>query len=194
MQLYSLHMKQISPAQWALWQQWLPLSERPESMDELRLRQRVCAWGLARQKLAEELSIPPEQVSLSRSPSGAPLCPQRFLSLSHSGDLVVCATADSPIGIDVQQILEPSPRLLKILSPTEQADLASLPPEHRPRAFTQLWALREAWIKCSGHSLGAVRQVSFRLEEGNVLCFQPGFSCSLPPVDSNYVLAVCQAE
>ena len=192
LQLYLLRLEQVSPAQLALWASWLPRWELPQSMADLRRRQRICGWGLARWKLSEELGLPPEQVPLTRGAHGGPVCPGRHLSLSHSGNLVACATDSRPVGVDVQQIRPLGRRLLGSFSSEEAAWLARHSAPQRDRAAVQLWALREAWAKCAGQGLGAARRVSFQIAGGAVRCALPGFVCSLPPVDGDYVLAVCQ--
>lgn len=80
------------------------------------------------------------------------------LSLAHTGDLVVCALAGCPIGIDIERVDAHRDRaalLAAIASPAEreQAEAASgLPPSW---LALHLWTLKEAWIKLAGGELFA---------------------------------------
>ncbi len=82
-----------------------------------------------------------------------PDAPDLHFSLSHSGDWAVCAVADVPVGVDLQQErpLRVSPA--RRFAPEERAVLAALPPEERSRRTFSLWACKEAYTKCTGLGL-----------------------------------------
>ncbi len=73
-----------------------------------------------------------------------------FFSLSHSGNLVVCAVADSEIGLDAQQRTPYREKVAeRWFTVTERVWLAA-DPDGR---FSALWARKEAYCKFTGFGL-----------------------------------------
>jgi 4'-phosphopantetheinyl transferase len=92
----------------------------------------------------------PLPLQLDLLPSGKPFlsdAPHFHFNLSHSGGWAVCAVASCPVGIDLQEERPLRAAVSKRFSPQEQAMLAALPES----AFFDVWALKEAGAKCSGH-------------------------------------------
>ena len=83
---------------------------------------------------------------LTYSPRGKPLFaqPGRWLSLSHSGGLAVCALSDcGPVGADVELVRPHRPSLPRYaLAPEELAQF-----DGTWSSFTRLWTLKESWCK-----------------------------------------------
>lgn len=101
---------------------------------------------LARAARQAGLSLP---LALAELPGGKPVCPEApgfCFNLSHSGGWAVCATAGSPVGVDIQEERPVRPALLQKFSQAEQAQLAGWPAS----AFFDLWVLKEAAAKCTG--------------------------------------------
>lgn len=97
------------------------------------------------------------------APGGKPYLPAYpgfHFSLSHSGNLVVCAISSVPVGVDLEL-----PRTLRSgiaarwFSPEEQALLTDI-----PSAFFDLWMAKEAVLKEIGCGLsGGLQTVSIQL-------------------------------
>lgn len=114
---------------------------------------------------------PGELAAEARSEYGKPYFPSYpdfHYNISHSGGLVVCAAADHPLGIDLQEIPADPARALKIashfFSAEEQESLRDLLPhsDHQKddksnsllcRLFTRFWTARESYIKLTGRGL-----------------------------------------
>ena len=65
-----------------------------------------------------------------------------FFNISHSGNWVVGATADAPLGIDIEYIK------------SERQYIMSAESEHVQRErFYQIWTLKESYIKADGRGL-----------------------------------------
>lgn len=81
--------------------------------------------------------------------------PQWQFSLSHSGEYAVCALADAPIGIDVQERRSVDALSLaeRFFSPMETELLRSLPETERSSAFFRLWTAKESILKAQGSGL-----------------------------------------
>ena len=73
-----------------------------------------------------------------------------YFSLSHSGDWVFCAVADSEVGLDVQEFSHCRDKVAaRWFTEPERAWLAENPDER----FAMLWAKKEAYCKFTGFGL-----------------------------------------
>lgn len=88
---------------------------------------------------------------------GKPYLPDRpavHFSLSHSGELVLCALADAEIGCDVETPRKVDLALAsRFFHPEEAAWLSSLPGKEQEAAFLRLWTLKESYGKALGLGL-----------------------------------------
>ena len=91
-------------------------------------------------------------------------------NLSHAEGLVVCAVADSVVGVDVEKVDESrtEPAIWEnYFAPPEVAALAALPEAQRCERFFRYWTLKEAYIKARGLGLSLpVREFWFELPAG----------------------------
>jgi len=78
--------------------------------------------------------------------------PDIHFSLSHCREAVACAVSDRPVGIDVESIGRYREQLAAYtMSEDERAAIAAAAsPEV---AFTRLWTMKEALLKCSGQGI-----------------------------------------
>ncbi len=107
------------------------------------------AAGLLLSHLFGQENQPPQ---LNHNSRGKPyLADNRaFFSLSHSDDWVVCAIADSEVGVDVQAHCAYNENVAnRYFTPTEKAWLAA-DPDGR---FSRLWTFKEAYAKFTGFGL-----------------------------------------
>lgn len=89
-----------------------------------------------------------------------------FVSISHSGDRVVCAVAALPVGVDIERLDRPRDHLgvaRAVHGTAQRQALLDLPPEQRARHFLELWTLKEAWLKAreSGLDFAVMRSLAF---------------------------------
>ena len=82
-----------------------------------------------------------------------------YFSLSHSGDLVICAVDDEPIGADVQVVKGVTARLAKkVLSADELAEFGRIAEtrseQEAERYFTICWTEKESVAKLIGKGIG----------------------------------------
>lgn len=80
---------------------------------------------------------------------------RRYVSLSHTGTLAVAAVATTPVGVDVERLVDPNTarRLLRKLPPVEAERLQALGGAALSRAFTQVWTAMESAGKLTGRGL-----------------------------------------
>jgi 4'-phosphopantetheinyl transferase len=126
---------------------------------ELRTRFLVGRW-LARGLAAAATAVAVELVDIGVDPLGRPVLAGAaggwFVSLTHSGGLVVAAVCDVPVGVDAEQLPDrPLHPLVeaRICSPTELGKLTRLAGSLRQQAFMRVWACKEAYGKALGVGL-----------------------------------------
>jgi len=88
-------------------------------------------------------------------------------NLSHSGDWVVCAVDEQPVGIDVEEIAPVDLDISKhYFSKDEHEDLLSKPDQIA--YFFTLWTLKESYIKIVGKGLSLpLNSFSIRFKDDN---------------------------
>lgn len=82
------------------------------------------------------------------SKEGRPYKRNCHFSISHSGDYVIFAKADNPIGVDIQKFRHFKENLVSFTMSEEQV--------HRiknPQDFFKMWSLKESLTKCIGRGL-----------------------------------------
>lgn len=121
----------------------------------------VAADHLARVAIAEYCGIAPEQICFAADALGKPYAMglDVHFNVSHSGEYVLCAVDDAPIGVDIQQIRPISAHVMsRVCTPEELAfvwDTTTPQPGtvtdpavlHR---FFQIWTAKEAYLKYLG--------------------------------------------
>lgn len=108
--------------------------------------------------------------------------PQIRFSLSHSGSMVMCGVANSPIGCDIQ-CLPSHPEhndsvAKRFFTPNEQRRIASsITPE---REFVRLWTLKESYVKYLGTGISGCPFDSFEVLGSPPRLRRDGVERSLP--------------
>jgi 4'-phosphopantetheinyl transferase len=128
-------------------------------------RRYVVAHVWLRRLLGSVLGVAPARVPIEAGPCascGGPHGKPRLaggagvhFSLSHSRDVVLCAIAGAPVGVDVEAIPADDchSELFTCLHPLERAAVAAAPTSRRPEAFTRCWVRKEAYLKGTGEGL-----------------------------------------
>ena len=68
-----------------------------------------------------------------------------YFSLSHSGKYAVCAIADSPVGVDIEEIKENRPEIARRFFNPEELKYIS-----DAESFYRIWTLKEGYLKAVG--------------------------------------------
>lgn len=86
-----------------------------------------------------------------------------YFSVSHSGDLIVCALNETKIGIDVEEITEFNPKLIdRICSSTEKEYIGA-----SKSKFFEIWTAKEAYSKILGEGLSiGLKNIAIDIENG----------------------------
>ncbi|MEE0910219.1 MAG: 4'-phosphopantetheinyl transferase superfamily protein [Bacteroidales bacterium] len=75
-------------------------------------------------------------------------------SISHTNSHIAIALHDKEIGIDIENTRKCNLNLAKRYFHQEEYNyLSSLPKEEQDEAFTRIWTLKEAFVKCTGEGI-----------------------------------------
>ncbi|QDY75602.1 4'-phosphopantetheinyl transferase family protein [Streptomyces qinzhouensis] len=146
----------------------------------------VCAHVALRRLLGAYLGMPARDVIVERAPCahcdephGRPVLPGGTLhfSLSHCDGLSLLAFAVTPVGVDVEPVPDAAAvaETADVLHPREAAELAALPADERPVAFTRVWTRKEAYLKGTGVGLAADPSMDY-VGAGPVPASPPGWT------------------
>ncbi|MER7466114.1 4'-phosphopantetheinyl transferase superfamily protein [Streptomyces sp. NPDC097981] len=98
-----------------------------------------------------------EPCTVCGGPTGRPAVAAADLhfSLSHSGDLALCAVGRTPVGVDIEAAspVGEDGDLRDLLHPRERQELLALAPLERRDAFLRCWTRKEAYLKGTGAGL-----------------------------------------
>lgn len=126
------------------------------------------AYTLLAELLAQREGICPLP-SVAREKGGKPWFPDYphlHFSVSHSGNLALCALGDVPVGADIERVRPRSEGLVRYVFSKGESDWFRSRGS-RWEDFYTLWTLKEARVKCTGEGIFRVpvRQVSVPLLE-----------------------------
>lgn len=136
------------------------------------------AHDLLRRALSHYKEVPPSSWRFVTNEFGKPFVAGHHLkdlsfSLSHTKGSVACAiTSHSPVGVDIER----TDRQVNVtemaelwFSESERAWLRDVSDELSRLRFTQLWTLKEAYLKATGIGLsGSLVSPSFYVNDGQV--------------------------
>jgi 4'-phosphopantetheinyl transferase len=117
---------------------------------------------LAKAILASVSRAPINTIHIERDGSGRPIVVAPIkdgwhldLSLSHSGQWVVCTLAESAlVGVDVEQMAEIDPGVMEYaFTNDEKRVVVSRGPEEQTAAFFDIWTCKEAYGKAIGKGI-----------------------------------------
>jgi 4'-phosphopantetheinyl transferase len=116
---------------------------------------KIVARARLRQILSSYLDRSPQEIEISTGLQGKPQVTGLEFNLSHSGDLVVYAVSDRPIGIDIERIrsMDLSGVIQRFFAPSEFAAWQKLPESEQEVAFFRTWTVKEAYLKAIGTGL-----------------------------------------
>ena len=118
-----------------------------------------------------------------------------FFSLSHSGTLAMCVTAEVPVGCDVQEAKQaPLEASHLVFSKEEREHLAGLKEEAARDYFFAVWTGKESFLKMTGEGLsGRPDEFTIALPPGEQEIRGSMVTFWDIPCDGGYRAAVCAA-
>lgn len=169
MKWYKYDIQDLTDAEYNKWYSLIS-EEKQHRVDRFRFmddkKRTVAGEMLARKAISQWCNVAPESITFGMQEHGKPYAKDLAVefNISHSGDMVVCAIDNKPIGIDIEQIrpidLSVAKRictdkeLLYIFghTPTEQDFTYTINTEILTRFF-ELWTEKEAYGKYIGEGL-----------------------------------------
>ncbi len=162
--------------------------------------QTVAGELLARYSVGQYLVNPAQEIILLFGEKGKPHIGNLenvHFNISHSGHYVVCAVADTEIGIDVERIRNVNLRIAeRFFSPSEIDDLMACDEETRMQYFITLWTIKESYLKAIGRGL-TQHLNSFTIVQNNDSYLltgneeAEGFGIETLQLNHEYMMAVC---
>lgn len=141
--------------------------------------------------------------NIARGPQGKPYLLDSqglFFNGSHSGDFMVCAISDTPVGVDIQKILpkdNPEALIRRFMTPEDLSEFRACPEKNRLQCFYDLWAGKESYIKYLGTGFKTPMARFHRISQGRCFGIQDGgrrqknLWLSSQTAPEGYVLWVC---
>ncbi len=174
--------------------------EKQQRVDRLHFadarRRTVAADDLARTQIAAVCGIGADDVKLAVGEHGKPQAVglDVAFSLSHSGDLVVCAVSDRPVGVDVERVRPIGMRVARRLFVREEQEmlLGGKSADELLRhcddpdtlwQFYRYWTAKEAYFKRLGVGMSAWYPIDV------AAC--PDVTLTYEQID-DYILAFCE--
>lgn len=137
-------------------------------LDQIRS---ILGESLLRYLLWNEYLIPSANIQFQYNRYGKPSLIEYeniYFSISHSGEWILCAVSDTPIGIDIEGGQHESIILIakRFFTEQEYSYIIKQTLDNQKNAFYKLWTLKESYVKCIGRGL-SIPLNSFYFEWGN---------------------------
>lgn len=161
-----------------------------------------CLLGdiLARYAICIRLGVNNNKLKFGKNEYGKPILLEPagiHFNISHSGNWVVCALSDKPIGIDIEVIKPIEFSIAKrFFSKDEYNDLLNQGKDQQLEYFYMLWTLKESYIKAVGKGLYIpLNTFTVRIENSNISidiknkhnpCYFEQYK-----IDKGHIIAVC---
>ena len=107
------------------------------------------AWLLMAETL-DKRGLSANNVKIGKN--GKLFCDGGHFNLSHSGEMVLCAAADAPVGCDIERISDAHIEIMKRVFTSSEQDYILAAPDTavRTRRFFRLWTMKESCLKMTG--------------------------------------------
>lgn len=122
-------------------------------MRQEKSRRQSLGAGLLLNRVLGYYGVEPTSVTVGAH--GKPEVDGICFNLSHSGELVVCAVSENPIGCDVENLREaPKGVAERFFSESEKKYLEQFFGHAYDEAFFRLWTMKESYVKMTGEGMG----------------------------------------
>jgi 4'-phosphopantetheinyl transferase len=119
-------------------------------------------------------------------------------SISHSGEYVLCATDNSEIGADLQEMRNWNPRTAKrFFDESEYTRIINMQEAMQTREFYRIWTAKESVAKLSGRGLGAgIEHLVTNREYSKIKDIRTDTSFNIRMYEEveGYIICICSRE
>lgn len=169
MKWYKYNIRDLSEDEYNKWYSLIS-EDKKQRVDRFRFQEdkkrTVAGEMLARKAIAEWYGVAPESIFFGIKEHGKPYVKDLAVefNISHSGDMVVCAVDDNPVGIDIEQLRPIDLKVTKHICtdnvicylfghmPTEKDFIYTTDVKILTRFF-EFWTKKEAYGKYIGDGL-----------------------------------------
>lgn len=127
------------------------------------------------EKAFSHLGKPFSENDIVKTANGKPYLSDNslYFSISHCDGLVVCALADTPVGVDCESIRRTSNAVMKRCYGDSETSYV-LTSADSDNSFSRLWTLKESYVKMTGDGIASdLKTKCFDIESGRTL-FESG--------------------
>lgn len=174
MKWYKFDIREFDNDEYNKWYSLLS-KEKQQYVDSLRCdddkKRSVAGEMLARKAIAEWCSVNIESILFEKAKHGKHFAKNLNIefNISHSGDMVVCAVNDTPVGIDIEKIRPIDLKVAKRIctdqelyhlfrhTPTEN-DFKYTEDAELLTRFFKIWTAKESCGKCNGKGLADAKK------------------------------------
>ena len=187
----------------ATYAEWMGLISKGKRMLIERYRKisdkKLCLAGdiLSREAIYEKCGINPVDVKFDNSEFGKPYVVNNIdvhFNISHSGDYVICAIDDKPIGVDIEKITNINMDTTRYFCTSNELKyIFDNSPQNILQRFFRIWTLKEAYFKNIGTGLNDLKSVEFFIDKnGGVICNKEGYSFETVNKIDLYMISICK--
>ncbi|RAN84821.1 4'-phosphopantetheinyl transferase superfamily protein [Bacillus sp. SRB_331] len=155
---------------------------------------------LIRSLVCQKYKMNNEEIKFIYNEYGKPFV-QNFsdfhFNISHSGEWVVCATANSNVGIDIERVsdIEALKLANEFFSEEEFYDISSMNSDEQINYFYDIWTLKESYIKTIGKGLYIpLNSFSIKKESRTLISYKnlpKDFYFRQYSIEPNYKISAC---
>ncbi len=186
MKWYKYNIRDLTDSEYIKW--YLQMSEeKRQRVDRFRFeddkKRTVAGEMLVRKAVSEWCYIQPDKIMIDTGKYGKPYIVGLDVefNISHSGDMVVCAVDDRPVGIDVELIRPIDLTIAKRICTNDELmylfghkatniDFSYTEDAGILARFFELWTSKEAYGKCIGVGLFSDASLSDAYEHTHIIC------------------------
>lgn len=200
MKWYKYNIQDLSTAEYKKWYSLMSL-EKKQRVDRFRFtddkKRTVMGEMLARKAIAEWCHVSVEEIQFGLSEYGKPFAIGLDVefNISHSGNMVVCAVDNKPVGIDIEQIRPMDLNVARRICTEKEIayifadnlredEFCKITDFKILTRFFEVWTLKEAYGKYIGTGMMDLK----KLKKKNVWEWGKTFLCD------NYIVGIYKEE
>jgi 4'-phosphopantetheinyl transferase len=144
--------------------------EKQERVNRFRFeddrRRTVAGEILARVMISEAASVNAGDIVFLCDKNGKPYAKDIDIhfNISHSGDYVMCAVNETPVGVDIEKIRDIRTEVINRVcteKELEYVNAGGLPESERLKRFFEIWTFKEAYFKYLGTGISDFKGVDY---------------------------------
>lgn len=175
----------------------LERQNRIHNMKQEKSRKQSMGVGLLLHKVLALYHMQDSKVFVDEH--GKPRIEELEFNLSHSGNMVICAVSEEPVGCDVEEIRKTSKGVAKrCFSDREQAYVSQFTGEEYDRAFFRLWTMKESYVKMTGEGMRVPFETyEVTIEDTGAGVIRDGEmqTCSISTMElEGHIISICVEE